>query len=218
MTPMNPNWQTYKTSEFASDIPDDVFQYRSDEIDTILAWREANPIEYPIEVEIGSNRGRFILGLARARRHTHFLGIELKSSLCRLSANKLAREGLTNGKILNADARLAIPILFRPNSLSAIYVLFPDPWWKKRHARRRLLDDSFFLLAHKFLQPNGTFVLKTDVRDYFEAVRDYLAASPLFAIIDNADIPHHESWELTTRERHCVADNTPYDMLAAQKI
>ncbi len=218
MTPMNPNWTELKKQPFGPYVPDEVLQYRSDEVEEILKWSAQNPIPLPAEVEIGSNRGCFLLGLARGRRDVSFLGVELKSALCRVSANKLAREGLDNGHVIHADAKLAIPILFQPGTLSAIYVLFPDPWWKRRHARRRLLDDGFFEMAHIFLKPGGCFVLKTDVLDYFEAVDEYLQANPCFERIDIADVPGSETWTHSTRERHCLEDNVPYKSLAIRNL
>lgn len=216
MTPINPHWMSLKEEPYAAYIPDEVLKYRSDEIENVRRWSKENTLSTPLEIEIGSNRGRFILGLARARRDCSFLGIELKSSLVRLSNNKLAREGLDNGKVIHADARIAIPMLCKPKSVSAVYVLFPDPWWKKRHARRRLLDETFFDLLHVFLKDHGVFVLMTDVRAYYDHVHAYLAESKNYDIIDNADIPHRDTWELTTRERYCVKDNTPYDTLAVR--
>ncbi|MBQ1925885.1 MAG: hypothetical protein II767_02270 [Proteobacteria bacterium] len=218
MTPLNPDWQKLKAEPFGAHIPDEILQYRSDEIQRILDWKAQNPIALPAEIEIGSNRGCFLLGLARGRRDTSFLGIELKESLCRISANKLAREGLTNGHVIHADARLALPVLFEPGSVDAIYVLFPDPWWKKRHARRRLLDDSFFEMAHVFLKPGGHFVLKTDVLDYFDAVEEFLKASPCFEFVDIKDVPGNETWTLSTRERHCLEDGLPYKQLAIRNL
>ena len=218
MTPMNPNWMELKNQPFAAYIPDEILQYRSDEIQRIQEFAQSHELPCPAEVEIGSNRGCFLLGLARGRRDTSFLGIELKESLCRISANKLAREGLTNGHVIHADARLALPVLFEPGSVDAIYVLFPDPWWKKRHARRRLLDDSFFEMAHVFLKPGGHFVLKTDVLDYFDAVEEFLKASPCFEFVDIKDVPGNETWTLSTRERHCLEDGLPYKQLAIRNL
>ena len=217
MTPLNPNWTELKKYPFASFIPDEVLQYRSDEIEKILEWGKANPLPLPAEVEIGSNRGCFLMGLAR-KKTTTVLGIELKPSLCRISANKLERENLSNGHVIHADAKLAIPILFEQGSLDAIYVLFPDPWWKKRHARRRLLDDGFFEMAHAYLKPGGYFVLKTDVLDYFDAVDEFLQASPCFERVDIDEVPGRESWTLSTRERHCLEDNLPYKSLAIRNL
>ncbi len=218
MTPLNPDWLELKKEPYGPYIPDEVLQYRSDEIKRIVEWSNENPIPLPAEIEIGSNRGCFLLGLTRGRRDVSFLGIELKESLCKVSARKLEREGLSNGHVIHADARLALPVLFRPNTVDAIYVLFPDPWWKRRHARRRLLDDSFFETAHQFLKPGGYFVLKTDVLDYFEAVEEYLKASPCFEFVDISDVPGHETWTLSTRERHCLEDGLPYKQLAVRNL
>ncbi|MFA5623592.1 MAG: tRNA (guanosine(46)-N7)-methyltransferase TrmB [Bradymonadales bacterium] len=218
MTSFNPNWESYLAKDYAKYIDENTLKYRSDEIDAIEAWLSENPTKYPAEIEIGSNRGRFLLGLARARKDAYFLGIELKSSLVRISNNKLRREGLSHAKVINADARIALPMLFKPQSVDAIYVLFPDPWWKKKHAKRKLLNEEFFALMHSFLKPHGVFVLKTDVLDYFNDVKELIASLPTYKLIEIDDVPHHESWELTTRERHCVKDGTPFYALGALRL
>lgn len=218
MTPKNPDWMELKKQPFGPYIPDEALQYRSDEIEKIVAWSKENPLPRPAEIEIGSNRGCFLMGLARGRRDVSFLGIELKFALCRTTMHKLAREGLDNGHVINADAKLAIPVLFEPHTVDAIYVLFPDPWWKRKHARRRLLDDSFFEMAHLFLKNGGYFVLKTDVLDYFEAVEEYLKASPCFECVDIHEVPGADKWTLSTRERHCLEDQLPYKQLAVRNL
>lgn len=218
MTPMNPDWMSLKSQPFAQFIPDEVLQYRSDEIERIQQWAETHKVNLPAEVEIGSNRGCFLMGLAR-KRTISVVGIELKASLCRIAEHKLEREGLEDhAHVIHADAKIAIPVLFAPHTLDAIYVLFPDPWWKKRHARRRLLDDSFFEMAHIFLKPGGCFVLKTDVLDYFDAVDEYLQNTPCFERISIDEVPGRESWTLSTRERHCIEDNLPYKSLAIRNL
>lgn len=217
MTPINPEWEKLKQEPFARYIPDEVLKYRSDEIARIMAWKAEHAMRLPVGIEIGSNRGCFLLGLARGQRDVSFLGIELKMALCRVSANKLAREHLDNGFVIHADAKLAIPVLFEPGTVDAIYVLFPDPWWKRRHARRRLLDDGFFEMAHTFLKPGGYFVLKTDVLDYFDAVEAFLEANPRFERVAMEEVPGQSTWTLSTRERHCLEDNLPYKQLAVRK-
>ena len=218
MTPKNPNWTELKKEPFGPYIADEILQYRSDEIERIIAWKAENPLPEPIDIEIGSNRGCFLLGITRGQRDVSTLGIELKLGLCRIAQRKLERENLTNGHVIHADAKLAIPVLCRPTSVNAIYVLFPDPWWKRKHARRRLLDDGFFEMAHTFLKPGGCFVLKTDVLDYFDAVDEYLQHLPCFERIAIEDVPSSKVWTLSTRERHCLEDNLAYKSLAIRKL
>lgn len=218
MTPKNPDWAELKKEPFGPYIADEILQYRSDEIERIVAWKAENPLPEPVDVEIGSNRGCFLLGITRGQPGVSTLGIELKLGLCRIAQRKLAREKLANGHVIHADAKLAIPVLCRPNSVNAIYVLFPDPWWKRKHARRRLLDDGFFEMAHAFLKPGGCFVLKTDVLDYFDAVDDYLQKLSCFERIAVDDVPSAGVWTLSTRERHCIEDNLPYKSLAIRKL
>src|SRR5690606_38038826 len=87
--------------------------------------------------------------------------------------------------------------------------MFPDPWWKKRHAKRRLVDTDFLAMLGWVLRPGGLFILKTDVARYARHVKECVAANPGFTRVKIDEVPNHDTWEPTTRERHCVADGLP---------
>jgi len=214
----DPEWQTLANEPFARWIDVHQLQYNADRIRRLIALRQDVPTEGAIDVEIGSNRGRFLKGLCMARPDAHVFGIEVKKGLCQIAARRLARHGLDNGHVVFGDAKLAIPILFGPNRLQGVYVLFPDPWWKKRHAKRRVVDDAFLGLIHDHLAPGGWFVLMTDVQAYHDHVRDLLDdMADRFEAVPREAIEGQGDWHLTTRERHCSEDGVPIWRLFVKK-
>jgi tRNA (guanine-N7-)-methyltransferase len=220
MRPPDAHWQELAQQPFARWIPEADLKYHADAIRRLLDMRALLPApSTPVEVEVGSNRGRFLRGLCAGRPDAHFLGLELKRSLCDVANRRLARHDLPNGQALHVDARLCLPIFFHDRPLQGLYVLFPDPWWKKRHARRRLLDVPFLSMVHDLMPPGAHFVLKTDVQFYLDASREVFDALPgKFTPIQREDIPGSDAWLHTTRERHCIADGTPFYSLLMRRI
>ena len=119
-----------------------------------------------LELEIGSGHGGFALSLARAHAERALVAIEQRRKFAEVLAAKVARRGHQNLLVLHGDARLLAPRLFAPGSLAAIHVHFPDPWWKRRHQGRRLVDDRMSVLLGALLAPGGLLDLRTDVEEY----------------------------------------------------
>ena len=119
-----------------------------------------------LELEIGCGHGGFALAFARARPDRALVAIEQRRKFAADLAAKAARRGLENLIAIHGDARLLAPRLFRAGSLAAIHVHFPDPWWKRRHQRRRLVDDGMSLLLLRLLAPDGLLDFRTDVERY----------------------------------------------------
>jgi tRNA (guanine-N7-)-methyltransferase len=94
------------------------------------------------------------------------VAIEQRKKFAQDVAVRAARRGLTNVLVVQGDARLLAPRLFRSGSLAAIHVHFPDPWWKRRHHRRRIVDDAVSGLLFRLLAPEGELDLRTDVERY----------------------------------------------------
>ncbi|MEO1271730.1 MAG: hypothetical protein AAFX99_26865, partial [Myxococcota bacterium] len=152
-----------------------IAHYRSHELDAIRAWAAPlPPFAPPVQVEIGSNRGRFIKGLAQLYPNRTLLGIEWQGKWANLSDQDLRDAGLHHARVLHADVNLALPLLFPDGALERIYILFPDPWWKRRHAKRRLFTPSFFQLLAAKLAPGGHLVIKTDVEPYAAFIQEQL--------------------------------------------
>lgn len=159
-------------------------------------------------VEIGTNRGRFLTALAEADPQRDVLGLEWREKWVNQLVAQKQRIGLDNLHVLRADARIALPILIEPKSVKVCFILYPDPWWKKKHVRRRLIDPAFLNLIGVLLREDGMLIIKTDalqLRDYMEAAsreQDGLVPLPPW------EWPDEREWGWSQRERGCMADGT----------
>lgn len=144
----------------------------------------------PLEVEVGSGKGLFLAGAAAAVPEHNFLGVEIARKYAHFSSARLAKRSLTNAAILNSDAGRLFAELLPDGSLAAVHVYFPDPWWKKRHHKRRVLNERFLHDVARTLTPGGTFHFWTDVHDYFDATLALMAQhSPLEGPLPVAERP-----------------------------
>jgi tRNA (guanine-N7-)-methyltransferase len=123
--------------------------------------------EAPLEVEVGSGKGLFLRSAAVERPLHNFLGIEVALKYARFAAAQLAKRDINNAAIVNADAQRLFAELLNDASLAAVHVYFPDPWWKKRHEKRRVMNESFIKNVERKLVPGGTLHYWTDVEERF---------------------------------------------------
>src|SRR5262245_39921150 len=93
----------------------------------------------PLELEIGCGAGGFAVEYARKNPHVRYVAFEWRKKYAREVAHRAQKHGVTNLRVIEADARLEVPRLFQPGSLQCIHLQFPDPWWKRSHAKRAIL-------------------------------------------------------------------------------
>jgi tRNA (guanine-N7-)-methyltransferase len=136
--------------------------------------------EKPLEVDVGCGKGRFLIARAKAFQEINFLGIDRQIGRLRKIEKKAKRAELTNVKLLRIEASYALEYLLPPKSVSTFYVFFPDPWPKRRHARRRLFQPEFLDILEKKLRPDGMIHAATDNLDYFKIIFDLLSNDPRF--------------------------------------
>lgn len=117
----------------------------------------------PRTLEIGFNRGVFLRGLARAQPDRDHIGIEVRRRYVYYTTEQVVAAGLRNVQVVWGDGRLIGPALFGVGSLADIFINFPDPWWKRRHAKRRLVDVGFGADLARWLAPDGAIWVKSDV-------------------------------------------------------
>ncbi|MGN6543429.1 MAG: tRNA (guanosine(46)-N7)-methyltransferase TrmB [Aureliella sp.] len=135
-----------------------------------LAWTDLVQDERPVELEIGSGKGLF-LQTAAAERPTHqFIGVELSAKFANRAADRLRRAGLENVKMLRGDAEAFLLGVVPDRSVAAVHVYFPDPWWRRKHKKRRVLNEETLAAIERILIPGGRFHFWTDVLDYYELI------------------------------------------------
>ena len=131
-------------------------------------------------VEIGPGAGESLIPMAEARPHANVLAFEVyQPAIARMLA-QLARNGLDNVRIVEADAVAAMEHLVPAGSVDEIWLFFPDPWHKARHHKRRLLTPEFAALSASRLKPGGRWRIATDWADYAERMREVLDSDPCF--------------------------------------
>lgn len=127
----------------------------------------------PLALEIGCGIGDFIVQMARQQPEINFLAIDIYNKGCFKTCKKIDAAGLENVRVLRIEARYLMSRYLSPESLSAIYINCPDPWPKKRHRYRRLVNEDFARMALYYLQPAGHFFFSTDFADYAETVAGF---------------------------------------------
>jgi tRNA (guanine-N7-)-methyltransferase len=129
----------------------------------------------PLALEIGCGTGHFIVQRALQQPATDFLAIDIYNKGCLKTCSKLEATGIANVRVLRVEARELLVNALSADSLQAIYINCPDPWPKKRHRARRLVNCDFLELALRRLTPGGEFFFSSDQHDYVEQVAAALA-------------------------------------------
>jgi len=144
-----------------------------------FSWNRWFGREAPLVVEIGCGVGEATAVLAAARPEVNVLGFEVwRPGVAETFAN-LERTGAENVRMISVDAVWSMQHLLGPEQVHELWTFFPDPWPKKRHHRRRLVQQPFAGLAASRLVRGGTWRLATDWPDYAEQMQEVLDAEPL---------------------------------------
>ena len=122
----------------------------------------------PRMLEIGCGMGESLLAMAAAHPQHDYLAIEVYRPGIGTLMRRLAEAGVENVRIINEDAVQVLECLLPREAFSAVFLFFPDPWPKKRHHKRRIVQPPFVRLVHGVLQPGGILHMVTDWQDYAE--------------------------------------------------
>ena len=132
----------------------------------------------PLVLEIGSGMGETTAKLARERPETDFIAVEVHGPGVGSLLKLIEREQLKNLRVIRHDALEVLEHMIADGALAAIHLFFPDPWPKKRHHKRRLVQPAFAALAARKLAPGGVLHVATDWEDYAAQIVEVLMAEP----------------------------------------
>jgi len=173
-------------------------------------WEQVFGRSAPLELEIGCGAGGFALEYCRRNPQLDYVAFEWRKKFAREVAFRAGKAGLRNLQVVEADAREHLPRLFAPSSLAAIHLQFPDPWWKRAHFRRAILQPGFTVFLLGLLEVGGRFDFRTDVEArareglaVLEAAGFHNPLGPgVFHPTDPEEVP-------STRERRYLATGQP---------
>lgn len=134
--------------------------------------------EAPLVLEIGSGMGETTARIAKARPDTDFIAVEVHGPGVGSLLKLIEQEQLRNLRVIRHDALEVLEHMIPDASLAAIHLFFPDPWPKKRHHKRRLVQPAFAALAARKLAPGGSLHAATDWEDYGSHIVEVLMAEP----------------------------------------
>jgi tRNA (guanine-N7-)-methyltransferase len=170
----------------------------------------------PLHVDLGCGDGSFLCELAQRYPGQNFLGIE--RSVGRVAKACRKADALENVRVLNVESSYAVRYLLPETSVETFYLLFPDPWPKRRHQQRRIVKADFLDAIHHALADDGFFRTATDQLSYFEQIRAIACSHSGFAIVDANASPAGTDLPLTKFERRFRGLGAPIYRLALRKI
>jgi tRNA (guanine-N7-)-methyltransferase len=179
-------------------------------LETPPDWDAEFGFSGPLELEIGSGAGGHALEYCRRHPEVRFVAFEWRKKYARDTLDRGQKMGLRNLRVMEADARFVVPRIFPPGSLDVIHLQFPDPWWKRAHFKRAVIQPEFARLLLDRMKPGGLFDMRTDVQDRGVAMLAILEdagfVNPLgkgvFHPYDPEEVP-------STRERRYLASGEP---------
>lgn len=153
-------------------------RYRLPFADAPLDYAAVFGRQAPVVLEIGFGMGGATADIAAARPDTDFIGVEVHEPGVGALLKHIGERGLTNLRLVQHDAVEVLRAMIPQASLAGVHVFFPDPWHKKRHHKRRLIQPGFVAALVEHLAPGGYLHCATDWQDYAEQMLAVLGAEP----------------------------------------
>ena len=167
----------------------------------------------PLEVDLGCGDGSFLSALAAQNPDNDFLGIERLLGRVHSACRRIERAGLTNARVTRFEISYAVAYLLPPGSITAFYLLFPDPWPKRRHQFRRIFTHAFLDAIAVTLEKHGVLRVATDQLDYFHQIERLSRTHSSFEVVESHDLV----LPLTKFERKFREQGSPIYRLTLRK-
>ena len=166
--------------------------------------------EGPIELDIGFGRGLSLFERAALAPESRIIGIEVKTKLAYKADERIRKRGLSNVAILCGDAREILKRAEPSGSVRRVSLHFPDPWWKKRHDKRRVIGDALLAELSRLMKPGGALFIQTDVEHRAEQYVAQLRARPDFLLASESGyVDENPFGARSNREKRAVEDGLP---------
>ena len=153
---------------------DSPYFIREDQLKSPADLTALFPAARPLALEIGCGTGHFVAEMAGRNPGINFLAIDIYNKGCYKTCKKVELLGLDNVRVMRIEARYLLLHFIEKESLAGVYINCPDPWPKKRHRSRRLVNTGFMEILLHYLQPGADFYFSTDFTDYAEQVADFM--------------------------------------------
>jgi len=164
----------------------------------------------PIELDVGFGRGLSLFERAEAATESRIIGIEVKTKLAYKAAQRLDKRGVRRVRVLCGDAREILQRAGPARSVERVALHFPDPWWKKRHDKRRVIGKALLTELARLLKPGGELFIQTDVEHRAEQYLQALRETPGFTLAaENGYIEKNPFGARSNRERRAIEDGLP---------
>ena len=173
------------------------------------------PSPAPLELDLGCGDGSFLVALATEQSERNFLGVERLVGRVRTACRKIAAHRLTNVRVLRGDIGEAVTSLLPSGSVEVCHIMFPDPWPKRRHHRRRTVTTELLQAIARILTPSGVVRLTTDDAPYFAQMEEVAATAAELAAISADAAP---ALPLSTFEKRFVERGLPIYRLVLRKV
>jgi tRNA (guanine-N7-)-methyltransferase len=173
----------------------------------------------PVELEIGPGRGGFLFERLAAFPEVRMVGLEVRLKWAKIVDSKLRDRGYGDRARVYAEDAVQAVQRFPDSCLSAVFIHFPDPWWKKRHEKRLVVRDRLTTELSRVMLPGAELFIQTDVEDRALAYAELVAGSDSFEPVGaEARILDHPYVARSPRERRAMADGLPIHRLRYRRV
>lgn len=196
---------------------------KPEDVEGVLDFDKLFGRSAPVEIEVGSGKGTFLLSQSQAFPETNFLGIEWANKYYRYAVDRLGRWDIPNARLIRTDAAIFITDHIPDESIERFHLYFPDPWPKARHNKRRFFNHDNIIQLLRILKPGGVINIATDHADYFQQMQEVLTVqieSNTVELIDFTPAAGAKEGEVagTNFERKYIVEKRNINTIACKKL
>ena len=181
-----------------------------DDLDSVIDWEDFFGNRNPVEIDVGCGRGLFLVNAGEQHPEINYLGVEIEYREGRHTARRLQKREMPNVRVMGGDVARFLDRHVQPQSVSAVHVYFPDPWWKRKHRGRRVFTDRLVTQMATVLKPGGLVHSWTDVEEYFGVISGLMNNDRRFETLAaptqreaEHDLDYQTSFERKKRQAGC---------------